>query len=117
MHVRRYVSKVTLEPHHRIHSAVGDSTLFRYLDNHWTFAPGPRPGTAAIDFRVEFEFKSALYTHVANMFFNEVVARMMGALEGRCAELYGGVPARRRLRGVRARGPVGGAAPASAPVR
>jgi hypothetical protein len=38
---------------------------------------------------VDFAFRSQLYGHVADMFFSEVVQRMMGAFESRCAQLYG----------------------------
>lgn len=74
---------------------MGDSTLFRYLNNEWRFAPGPHPGSTRLDFSVDFAFKSALYRHLANVFFAEVVQRMMGALEGRCTLLYGSPVARR----------------------
>jgi hypothetical protein len=40
-------------------------------------------------FYVDFAFKSPLYRHVASLFFEEVVEKMMGAFEGRCRKLYG----------------------------
>lgn len=84
-----YVSHVAFEPGKSIRSQVGSSTLFDHLHNSWKFAAGPEPGTTALDFHVDFAFKSVLYSQVADLFFDEVVARMMGALEGRCRTVYG----------------------------
>lgn len=36
---------------------------------------------------VDFAFRSQLYSHVSQMFLDEVVRRMMMAFEARCAEL------------------------------
>ena len=51
--------------------------------------PGPLPNTSWLSFSVDFAFQNALYRHVADLFFSEVVQRMMAAFEGRCAQLYG----------------------------
>jgi hypothetical protein len=80
---------VTLEPPHRVHSSVTDSRLFDHLESTWELRPGPRPNTTWLTFKVDFAFSSALYRQVADLFFSEVVKRMMGAFEGRCAQLYG----------------------------
>jgi len=85
----RYTSKVTLQRPHQIHSSVADSRLFDHLDSTWVLRPGPQPGTTWLVFKVDFAFRSALYRQVADLFFSEVVKRMMGAFEGRCAHLYG----------------------------
>ena len=46
-------------------------------------------GSCIIDFSVEFEFKNVALQTLANMFFNEVVKRMVGAFEARAEEIYG----------------------------
>jgi hypothetical protein len=74
---------------HRVHSSVDDSSLFDHLESTWVLRPGPQPGTTWLVFKVDFAFRSALYRHVADLFFDQVVRRMMGAFEGRCAQLYG----------------------------
>lgn len=72
-----------------MHSSVADSRLFDHLESTWTLRPGPTPGTTWLAFKVDFAFNSALYRHVADVFFDQVVKRMMAAFEGRCAALYG----------------------------
>ncbi|KAK9842587.1 hypothetical protein WJX81_007573 [Elliptochloris bilobata] len=87
--VERYTSQVHLEPPKKVVSHVYDSTLFDHLDSTWRFDSGPLPGSCWLDFSVDFAFKSPLYRHIALVFFDEVVKRMMCAFEGRCKVLYG----------------------------
>lgn len=51
--------------------------------------PGPNPNTTWLSFSVDFAFMNPLYANIAQLFFSEVVTRMMGAFEGRCKQLYG----------------------------
>ncbi|KAH7615670.1 hypothetical protein Ndes2526B_g09584 [Nannochloris sp. 'desiccata'] len=87
--VEKYLSKVKLQRPTMISSHVGESTLFSHLSNSWKFQPGPTPQSVWMTFHVDFAFKSPLYRHVASLFFEEVVEKMMGAFEGRCRQLYG----------------------------
>ncbi|PSC69318.1 coenzyme Q-binding COQ10 mitochondrial [Micractinium conductrix] len=96
MFVERYTSKVTLHCPTAVHSRVDDSMLFSHLTNKWEFRLGPTPHTTWLTFEVDFAFKSPLYRQVASVFFEEVVQRMMGAFEGRCAALYGPSSLQRR---------------------
>jgi hypothetical protein len=80
---------VTLQRPHKVHSSVADSRLFDHLESTWLLRPGPQPGTTWLVFKVDFAFRSALYRSVADLFFSEVVKRMIGAFEGRCREVYG----------------------------
>ncbi|CAL5227881.1 g10922 [Coccomyxa viridis] len=89
MFVERYTSQVHLSPPAQVISRVYDSTLFDHLDSTWDFKPGPTPQSTWLSFTVDFAFKSPLYHHIASVFFDEVVKRMMGAFEGRCQHLYG----------------------------
>lgn len=88
----RYVSLVSLEmPSAQrpgaVASTVRDSALFRHLKSTWRIAPGPTPGTTWLSVHVDFAFRSELYSHISQLFRDEVVRRMITAFESRCAAL------------------------------
>ena len=78
-------SQVTLERPHHVHVRYLTGP-FRYLNNHWRFAPAPN-GTE-VDFFVDFEFKSRLLQAVIGTVFNEAVRLMVRAFERRAYILY-----------------------------
>ncbi|HEY8613685.1 MAG TPA: type II toxin-antitoxin system RatA family toxin [Roseomonas sp.] len=80
-------SRVTLERPHHVHVEYLTGP-FRYLNNHWRFAPAPGGG-AEVDFFVDFEFKSRLLQAVIGTVFNEAVRLMVRAFERRAMALYG----------------------------
>jgi len=82
----RFTSKVILEPSKRIHIEYLKGPL-KNLRNNWEFKPEP-DGGCIIDFSVEFEFGNVALQALANMFFNEVVKRMVDAFEARAEALY-----------------------------
>ncbi|XP_011074433.1 coenzyme Q-binding protein COQ10 homolog, mitochondrial-like [Sesamum indicum] len=84
-----YVSHVELSKPKSIKTTSYQSTLFDHLINAWEFNPGPVPGTCNLYFLVDFKFKSPLYRQIANMFFNEVVSRLVGSFSDRCQLIYG----------------------------
>ena len=61
---------------------------FKYLNNHWLFEPDGKAG-CAIDFYVDFEFRSQLLEKAITAVFNEAVRRMVSAFEKRAQALYG----------------------------
>lgn len=83
----RFTSKVNLERPYRIHIEYLKGPL-KNLKNNWEFKPAP-DGGCIIDFSVEFEFGNVALQTLANMFFNEVVKRMVSAFEARAQQLYG----------------------------
>lgn len=83
----RFTSKVTLNRPDRIDVAYAEGP-FRYLNNHWLFAPTP-DGGCEIDFYVDFEFRSRLLQRMIGALFNEAVRRMVAAFEARAEALYG----------------------------
>jgi coenzyme Q-binding protein COQ10 len=83
----RFTSRVALDPPARIDVTYAEGP-FRYLNNHWSFAPVA--GGCRIDFFVDFAFKSRLMQRVIEMLFGEAVRRMVGAFEKRARDLYGG---------------------------
>lgn len=60
----------------------------KHLKNHWGFSREP-DGSCLVDFCVEFEFKNRALQGLANLFFQEVIRRMVGAFEDRAREIYG----------------------------
>ena len=60
---------------------------FRHLFNRWKFAPHPT-GTA-VDFSIDFEFKSKLLTKLLTSNFHHAVDRLMICFEERAKTLYG----------------------------
>lgn len=95
--VERYMSHVELKKPRYIKTSVSESSLFDYLINIWEFNDGPIRGTCDIHFFVDFQFRSPLYRQVANMFFKEVVSRLVYSFEQRCQTVYG--PAVKLLEG------------------
>lgn len=83
----RFSSKVMLAPSQEIRIEYLKGPL-KNLKNRWLFIRQP-DNTCLIDFAVEFEFSNVALQTLANMFFNEVVKRMVGAFETRAEALYG----------------------------
>lgn len=82
----RFSSKVMLDRPNEISIEYLKGPL-KNLKNRWKFIRQP-DNTCLIDFSVEFEFGNVALQTLANMFFNEVVKRMVGAFEARARELY-----------------------------
>lgn len=60
----------------------------KQLQNTWVFSPDGHGG-CVIDFSVEFEFSNSMLQGIAQVFFQEIVKRMVGAFEMRAQDLYG----------------------------
>ncbi|MEZ5813533.1 MAG: type II toxin-antitoxin system RatA family toxin [Alphaproteobacteria bacterium] len=82
----RFSSKVLLEAPDHIYIEYLKGPL-KHLKNHWRFT-GEADGSCLIDFSVEFEFKNKALQGLAQVFFKEVIHRMVSAFEGRAAEIY-----------------------------
>ena len=76
-----FTSRVTLTRPDKIHVDYIEGPM-RYLHNDWTFTHTAE-GHCAIDFVVDFEFKSKSLQAVMGVFFGEAVRRMVGAFEER----------------------------------
>lgn len=69
----------------RVHYVDGP---LRDLDNDWKFRPlGPH--MCEVDFRVEFQFRNALFEKMAGQYFDKAFRKMVAAFEERAAQLYG----------------------------
>ncbi len=82
----RFSSKVILDRPHSITIEYLEGPL-KHLTNEWRFISEPN-GHCRIDFSVEFEFNHFVFQSLVNVFFNEVVKRMVSAFEKRAYELY-----------------------------
>jgi coenzyme Q-binding protein COQ10 len=81
-------SRVTLRPgEHRIDVPYLDGP-FKYLNNHWKFAPAGEHACDT-DFFVDFEFKSKTLQMIIGVVFNEAMQRIVRAFERRAETLYG----------------------------
>lgn len=87
----KYTSNLTLEEPHLIKSECFDGRLFHYLQNYWGFSAGLKdvPQSCVIDFRVTFEFRSALHSHLSNIFFDMIIHQMETAFLREAERRYG----------------------------
>ena len=83
----RFSSKVILDAPDRLHIEYQKGPL-KHLSNYWRFEEH-EDGGCVIDFSVEFEFQNSMLQGMAQVFFQEIIKRMVGAFEARAAELYG----------------------------
>ncbi len=89
----RFSSKVVLMPPDKKKGVDGAITIeylhgpLKHLKNQWQFIREP-DGNCLIDFKVEFEFKNKALQGLAQLFFQEVIKRMVSAFEARAQELY-----------------------------
>lgn len=86
-----YTSMVTTQYPRIVKAECKDGKLFDHLNTLWLFSPGLKnnPETCVIDFSLSFEFKSAIYSHMLNLFFNEIVRQMENAFIEEAIRRYG----------------------------
>jgi len=83
-----YVSRVELNPNNSIMVTMVRGP-FEHLTNHWKFSAGANGGTA-IDFAVDFKFRSRILEKLIGSLFSRATAKMVTAFKKRADELYGG---------------------------
>jgi coenzyme Q-binding protein COQ10 len=82
----KFASRVTLTPETNSVDVEYLDGPFRYLNNHWHFTD-VKDG-CAVDFFVDFEFKSAILQAVIGVVFNEAMQRIVRAFDERARVLY-----------------------------
>lgn len=86
-----YTSNLRMCPPKCITSECFDGHLFNYLENYWGFSVGVKdvPASCVIDFRVTFEFRSTLHSHLSHLFFDAIVQQMEMAFVREAEQRYG----------------------------
>lgn len=89
--VENYTSTVTLDRPNFVRAICKDGRLFNFLETTWRFNPGlqSNPKSCIIDFYIKFEFKSALHSQLASMFFDKLVHQMEYAFINEAKRRYG----------------------------
>lgn len=87
----KYTSNLKMSPPNSVVSECFDGRLFNYLQNYWGFSDGVKdvPDSCVIDFRVTFEFKSALHSQLSHLFFDTIVKQMEVAFLKEAERRYG----------------------------
>ena len=83
----KFTSKVEKDRPNTIRVHYVDGPL-RDLDNLWTFKP-TADGGCAIDFAVDFAFKSKMFEALAGQYIDRAFRKMVAAFKARAEELYG----------------------------
>jgi coenzyme Q-binding protein COQ10 len=81
-----FTSRVAKERPALVHVDYVEGPL-RHLRNEWRFRADP--AGCAVDFSVDFQFRSRLFERLAGTVFETALRRMIGAFEARAATLYG----------------------------
>ncbi len=81
----RYTSHITWQEPTHIHIKDAGGP-FKYLETDWKFLP--RAEGCQVDFRIDFEFSSALLEKVMGGIFTEAAHKMMQAFIARAENIY-----------------------------
>ena len=85
MFTEKYTSCVKLTPISSVSATSTQTSILNYLHTEWKLSQSSSdPNKCWVTFQVEFQFKSALYNQVANMFLKEVASEMVESFEKRC---------------------------------
>lgn len=83
-----FVSRVMLDPEEKTIIIEYLDGPFKHLENRWHFKEAVDGVT--VDFYIDFEFRSRALQALIGSLFGHAVAKLMGAFEGRAAEIYSG---------------------------
>ncbi|CAH8482266.1 unnamed protein product [Schistosoma mattheei] len=80
-----YMSRITFQRPKHLKSVAQNAGMFHHLINEWHFHPGlpENPNSCFVEFSVDFEFRSPIYSKIAGLFFDQVVTVMVNAFMDR----------------------------------
>lgn len=81
-----FVSRVMLDPKEKTIVIEYLDGPFKHLENRWHFAEDDEG--CLVDFHIDFEFRSRALQVLIGSLFGHAVEKLMGAFEGRAAEIY-----------------------------
>ncbi|CAH8489686.1 unnamed protein product [Schistosoma curassoni] len=86
-----YMSRITFQRPKHLKSVAQNAGMFHHLINEWHFHPGlpENPNSCFVEFSVDFEFRSPIYSKIAGLFFDQVVTVMVNAFMDRAKVLHG----------------------------
>lgn len=87
----KYISRAELIRPKYVKVECIDGRLLKYLVSTWKFTPGLKSNshTCIVDFYINFEFKSGLYTNLVNLIFDTLINQMESAFLNEAARRYG----------------------------
>ncbi len=83
----KYVSDVELVYPTIVNAKSTQTTLLDHLCTEWTITPSNDNTYCWVSFRIDFKFKSAVYSHISDLFFSDIVKKMVQAFETRCKSI------------------------------
>ena len=83
-----FTSRVALDRDAMTIEVTYEDGPFKHLNNNWKFETAEED-KCALDFYVDFEFRSRVMQRLIELLFSEAVRRMVNAFEQRAAHLYG----------------------------
>ncbi|RWS10382.1 coenzyme Q-binding protein COQ10 B: mitochondrial-like isoform X3 [Dinothrombium tinctorium] len=91
MIVESYTSHVTLKKPTLVKANCFDGRLFRHLATEWKFSDGlsNNSKSCTLEFKLDFEFRSELYSRLVNSVFDELVRQTVNAFLRRVEHLHG----------------------------
>lgn len=84
----RYTSHVTLVNPSKVIAVSSETTLFQHLKTEWQFSRAKDPKSCWVTFQVDFEFRSAVYNKLSEVFLKEIVDNMVEAFQSECKKKY-----------------------------
>jgi ribosome-associated toxin RatA of RatAB toxin-antitoxin module len=89
MFTERYISQVKVTPPTIVTATSHQTNLFETLRTEWKFSPASDPQNCWVTFEIDFQFRSAIYNNLSEVFLNDVVKNMVKAFEQQCQKTYG----------------------------